>query len=291
MFTLTTAFCVDITYRGSAAHSRGCWIGLFDRYGTGNFRWLSALALGNSLTQDGMFLDWRRDEPNNHTISEGQETPGGERCAALVPWQEDPLLLEQGSWNDDSCQVLKPFVCQIVANTQRYTVHVAEETSLFAGSLEGGIIATGVKDTSIEQFTTFRGGRLYISPGGKSCALGRVILKDGASLSINSNARTTGAHAHIGELLNGTLADAQVNATGLSPSFQDMQSNVRLAKGATLTLGLSSAQSNVTINARAFVDGTLAVTAATDVYLLLVSLLLNAQCMFYSYFSHHELFM
>lgn len=150
---------------GSSARSRGCWIGLRDLYGTGNFAWISPAGIGDSDADSGMFLDWRRGEPNNHTISEGVESPGGERCAALVPWQEDPLLLEQGSWNDDSCQVQKPFVCQVFGNTARYTISVSKKTTLSAGSLEGGVIATGTGATAITHFTAFRSARLSVNFG------------------------------------------------------------------------------------------------------------------------------
>ncbi len=284
-----THFHFTLIFRGSAAHSKGCWIGLWDQNGSGDFRWISNVAVGtpSDPSEDvGMFLDWRRDEPNNHTISEGRETPGGERCAALVPWQEDPLLLEQGSWNDDSCSVERPFLCQIFGNTARYTLAVQGHTTLTAGRMEGGVISTGTGVTDIAHFTTFRSGRIHVSTGGASCALGKVILQDGASLEIHSNAHTVD-DAYLGEPVNSTLSAVSLDPLG--PSFQSMQSNVHVAAGATLSLGTGAMYQNVTINARAFVDGTLHVAANTDVYLFQVRVPRSYKYVFLSRFVYDDI--
>jgi hypothetical protein len=74
---------------GSVAHSKGCWIGLQDPLGTGNFSWISPVGLGPIAGGKGKFLDWRREEPNNHSISEGfpagVPVAGGERLAPGAP--------------------------------------------------------------------------------------------------------------------------------------------------------------------------------------------------------------
>ena len=47
---------------------------------TGNFDWIEYSTTSgkgfDDIRNNALFLDWRRDEPNNHTISEGIPTNG-----------------------------------------------------------------------------------------------------------------------------------------------------------------------------------------------------------------------
>lgn len=258
--------------RGSAPHAKGCWLGLRDPQGSGDWRWISRLAVG--VPSQGTFLDWRRDEPNNHSISEGvpagTPTAPGERCAALVPWQEDPLLQEQGSWNDVSCDVAKPFLCQVFASTERYTLTVTGG-AVFESSamLEGGIVRVGTQSgvALLRHVAVSRSGRLVVDTKATDCVLGTVFLDDGATLEVlSATART--------------LSLAQVIATPHS-----MQPFLRIGNSTTLTsapdptctaaqqslLLCSASQAEVTIDARAFVSGRLVLSGNTRVTLLQVS--------------------
>lgn len=271
----------SLLIRGTDAHSKGCWIGLQDRLGTGEFTWISPLAVGGTDMDNGMFLDWRRDEPNNHSISEGVPAQGGERCAALVPWQEDPLVLEQGSWNDDSCTVSRPFVCQTFGDTQRFALTVTHSLLLTAGTLEGGVLVSGSGTAELLNFEVERGGRIEMpSVTGQptasfACVLGTVLLEDGASLVLHNNAITV-SNAYIGETRN---VSAMTHHS--SSSYLAMQPFVQIDAGSTVTMGAycptnnspsgcTATNSNVTINARAFVEGILDVDVFTEVSFLQV---------------------
>jgi len=150
-----------------------------------------------------MFQDWRRFEPNNQSLSEGRPSPpeaGGERCASLVPWHEDPLIQEQGSWNDDSCTALKPFICQMFGRTSRYQLQVLQDVHLVGGALEGGVLQSGAGSTSVLHFTVRRGGRIVLSPTASSSpsTIDQLLLIDGASCILQSRVQLL-SRAFIGE--------------------------------------------------------------------------------------------
>ena len=265
--------------RGSAAHSRGCWFGLQDRRGSGAFDWISPIGLGTVDGDNGKFLDWRRDEPNNHSLSDGFPSGGGdrngERCAALVPWQEDPLVLEQGSWKDDSCTSEKPFLCQIYGNTERFTITARSGALLTGGGMEGGVLqlATVTGAAGLYSFNVTRSGRIQVSSTATDCVLGTVLLMDGSSLALHANARTQ-SDAFIGEPLTVSL----VMAGSAPASHLLMQSFLTVEASATVTFAplctvlsptdCSALETNVTINARAFVKGSLSVSSVSDVMML-----------------------
>jgi hypothetical protein len=266
--------------RGSAAHSKGCWIGLRDPLGTGNFSWISPVGLGTTAGGKGKFLDWRREEPNNHSISEGVPAgvpvAGGERCVNLVPWQEDPLLQEQGAWNDESCTIEKPFLCQVYGDTERYWLTVTGDVVLNAGALEGGVLLTSSEGgaTSLSYFIVTRSGRLQVSSKATACVVGTVMLSDGATLSLNANARVLG---FIGELTDHSASMVDP----ASPSLLPMQSFLHVSANATINFAplcafyapteCSTADSGVIIiSARAFVDGRHTITGNTTVTMLQV---------------------
>lgn len=150
-----------------------------------------------------MFQDWRRFEPNNQSLSEGRPSPpeaGGERCASLVPWHEDPLIQEQGSWNDDSCTALKPFICQMFRRTSRHQLQVLQDVQLVGGALEGGVLQSGAGSTSVLHFTVRRGGRIVLSPTASSSpsTIDQLLLIDGASCILQSRVQLL-SNAFIGE--------------------------------------------------------------------------------------------
>jgi hypothetical protein len=247
----------------------------------GDWRWISPLALGVKPGGRGTFLDWRRDEPNNHSISEGVPagvpSAGGERCAVLVPWQEDPLLLEQGSWNDESCEVEKPFLCQVYGDTTRYTLTVTGAATLTGGVLEGGVMAVGTTSgvAGLYHITVARSGRLLVSAKASDCVIGQVFLLDGATLDLQSATVRTQSDAYIGEPVDHSLV-----LTGASPSFLEMQPFLRVGTNTTVTFaplcgvsaptGCTTTKSNVTISARAFVKGKFTISGTTDVMMLQV---------------------
>ncbi|KAJ1430200.1 hypothetical protein B484DRAFT_53134 [Ochromonadaceae sp. CCMP2298] len=283
--------------------TRGCWIGLQDKRGTGDFGWIQSRALGkvggrvsgefNSSTfvpQQGTFLDWRRQEPNNHSISDGVPAKGGERCGALVGWQSDPLVQEQGSWNDDSCETLKPFVCQMVAATMRSTVTVTGATVLSGGvEIIGGRLLMGVGVgglaggvSELHNCVASTAELVVSSSSTSSCLLGNVTLSGGSSLSLGGDVRTL-SNAALGERVlsadevearKAGVGDGSVDGTDTALTMQPLitlLSTAVLTVGADCTGSLQSCDSlhtRVSINARLNVLGSVMVEADSTLALL-----------------------
>ncbi len=127
--------------QSDVAGSGGCWLGLSDPLGFGQFSWQDARAIGRAK-QKATYYDWAKGEPNNLTVSSGEPNQGGERCVAVMPWTDNPLLQEEGGWNDVGCQLRKAFVCQMFAQNSRHTLNIAQK-AVFYGSaaIYGGILS------------------------------------------------------------------------------------------------------------------------------------------------------
>ena len=280
LFSITKCYFYLLAFSGSVTHDKGCWIGLQDPLGLGEFDWIQQQAVGGT---ERMFLDWRRQEPNNHSISESFSALGGERCATLVPWQEDPLLLEQGSWNDDSCAMQKPFICQLFGNTQRYTLSVTTDTVLQGGVLEGGVLQTGTGKSDFYKFTATRSASLIVGTNPSECILGNVILTDGSSLVLNAVSVKTQSDAFIGEPMSPLNTAVPMNGPAYFISGLQMQPYVIVSAGSNVNFsplctasspaGCSVTGSNVTINARMFVNGGITVGLNAEVFMLQVFIL------------------
>lgn len=217
--------------RGSQPFTQGCWIGLQDPLSTGEFRWISpdALELPSTTATLGAqavswYLDWRRLEPNNQSLSEGVPSParrGGERCAHIVPWQEDPLILEQGSWNDNSCELKKPFVCQIFGDTMRYTLHANTSMMINRGALEGGYLSTGTGVSRIYHLNIARSGSLIVGSDSVDSQIGTVYLDEGSSIVIDATAVQLMSGAYIGELMSIFQRNGRSTVDLISSTYSD----------------------------------------------------------------------
>ena len=226
---------------GSPAYVNGCWIGLRDATNTGNFDWINPAYVGS----DTIFMDWRRGEPNNHTSSDGIPT-NGEQCGQIIAWQEDPLIQEQGSWNDESCQVSKPFICQIYANTHRYTLTTATKVTLTGGRLEGGYLNVGTGASTINHFEAHRSAIITLGSLATGTIIHTLLLTDGSELVVAAPKVYLASGSFIGEpqLPVGTFTT-------------DMQPRVTTNVGTIVEAVATSVVSNVTINARVHMLGTL----------------------------------
>jgi hypothetical protein len=230
---------------------------LRDKTGLGDFQWLQPRTVG---AYQG-FRNWRRFEPNNHTVSEGKSTPG-ELCVHMVPGQEDPLLIEEGSWNDVSCsQVRKPFICQIYADTLRRQWNVNGRAVISGGLLEGGIINLYGASSTVADFALWKSASLTFYPSSTGSTLGSLALEDGSALIIQTtiNMKQT---AMIGEGVTSLGMISYGNNESLS-STTAMQPTVTLGSTAELACLSSCADChssyNVNINARVSGDGTILV--------------------------------
>jgi hypothetical protein len=170
----------------SPARASGCWIGLQMSSQSGQFEWL-AQAFAKQTVQNTVFRDWRWNEPNNHTFSEGQST-SGELCTILVPWQEDPLIKEHGSWNDVACKLLKPAVCQANFPTHRFSLNVSGSAVILNGNFEGGYLNLR-SDSLLGSLSLFRSAFLSLSAPttASMVVVGDIHLLDGSHLIMNAS--------------------------------------------------------------------------------------------------------
>ncbi len=231
-----------------------------DTHGLGLFDWLAPAYVGNSA---GLFMDWRRGEPNNHTVSEGQPT-NGELCVQLVPWQEDPLVLEQGSWNDESCALLKPSICQLYGSTARHTLTVGT-ASLSDGALEGGNLVLGAGQSAISKFHISRAASVTITEQAAGSSVGTLTMADGASLVIAGNT-TLLSGAYVGELVSSSSS-----AFPMQPVVSVLsRSTLSLLSACGMVGGACSALNNVTLNSRVTLLGGLLLGPGTVARLMQV---------------------
>jgi hypothetical protein len=238
----------------SAANTQGCWIGLHDKYGSGFFDWL----VGPETFEESMFLDWRRTEPNNHTISQGNTTDG-ERCTELIPHQYDPLLIEQGSFNDESCSIYKPFLCQMYRKTVRYTVTVTGNAVLTNGVLEGGLMTIAGTANALTYFHVLRSAGVTLESG-SSTTIGKVFLEDGSSLTALAAIRTSAsAGAFLGEAVSAVIAE-------LSP-FSSFP-HISLLMQPLLNIDSFTILKDVTVSAELTISGTIDIAINSKLELL-----------------------
>lgn len=198
---------------GSSPYVRGCWIGLKDKAGVGKYNWLEPKTVRNNT-----FRDWRRYEWNNHTFSEGSST-NGELCVHHVPWQVDPLIVEQGSWNDISCSLKKSYVCQMFATTMRGSLTVTGDAILSGGGIEGGVLSLQGFAT-VTNFFARRTGTIQVWDKTMSTnIMSNVYLEDGSALSLAAIVRTTDT-AYIGERVLAGSSSAMLPTVTMTSTAQ-----------------------------------------------------------------------
>lgn len=219
----------------------GCWIGLSDPDGVGKYAWIQPETVTNNT-----FRDWQRYMKNNHTFSEGEST-NGELCVHMKPWQKNSLIREEGSFNDASCNLTKPFVCQMFGTTRRSTITVLGESHLSGGGIEGGNIdlygssyienfyahdsaaifvnAPNISLTDIGNSTVLDPVRGYYTFENYTNRITTLVLEEGSSLHLNANVSSTN-YTYIGE----------VKDLGNATDKLGMQSYLYIAEGVTWTI-------------------------------------------------------
>ena len=222
----------------------GCWIGLRDLDGDRKFEWeesalrkknLQLLVVEEMTSTSFTFYDWKRNGFDNRTVSEGYMS-GGEKCAYLRSWQEDPLIQEEGSIDDISCNLQKAYICQSRALTTKFLVE-AQTVKLNGGEFVGGSMSVSSSAT-ISKFRFKSSSSLILKDtSGKGSSLNRIDsleLLDGSKLSSYTDLTLSGK-AFIGE-----------------PVRSSMQSLLYIAADSTLKIPVSAI-----VNARVDVFGTL----------------------------------
>lgn len=241
--------------RASLQYKTGCWLGLWNDGVKPQFQWLDWSSIGNNDNEHSLFFDFRRFEPNNHTVSLGKETMGGERCTTTVPWQSDPLLLEQGGWNDDACANARPFVCQTFANTFAHTFTVTNSTTFNGGVLEGGNFYTGNGKTAINSLILTRSNQMYFQQTSRSSTpilVKSLFLIDNVQLSIGRTVK----------LLNNSVIGETEKALTLCPNCGSAQSTIIFTGNSTIQD--EGGHSISYINCSVILKGTASISAGSN---------------------------
>eukprot|EP00981_Chlorochromonas_danica_P009021 scaffold2421_cov171-Ochromonas_danica.AAC.11 len=225
----------------SLAIERGCWIGMKDTSGTGMFDWLVPTAVGGGSNVT-LYLDWRRYEPNNHTVSHDIATMGGERCVATYPGLEDPLRLEQGGWEDDACSYARPFICQAFKETNRYQITISGAFQASGGVFLGGniVLTSSVKSVIINQLTLDKGAYLISYPS--MTIGGELFLEDGSTLEVRNQLHlSSGSFIGEKELTNSSVSlqgntTSSLNGTTVGNQPRVIAATLMLLQGGELSL-------------------------------------------------------
>jgi hypothetical protein len=217
----------------------GCWIGLSDDLGTGNFRWIvdERLALSDITP---MFMDFRRTQPDNHTVSRGHEATGGERCVATTAWMSDPLIQEQGGWNDEFCGNGKSFICQTTATTNRFVVTVDSSFAADGGDFRGGVLNLGSSVSIVQSLKLSLSASLSVGHGG-NITVSSLTLIDSSLVTVNGTLALVGGV--LGEPITSTLFPAQSTIVTGNQSHVIVSGNVivaaRMSAFGAITIGPS----------------------------------------------------
>lgn len=240
----------------------GCWIGFRDMDGSGNFNWIEPLAIG-SLSGQSLYLDWRRYEPDNMTIINDVASLPGKRCVYFNHWKNIPLWSEQGNWVNDDCGSNRSFVCQAFGDTIRYTLKVANSSTITGGVIVGGVLETGSMSTNITSFSGLRSASINVKSS--TAYLQTIHLLDGAVLSIQSHINIYG-NALIGQKgASSSLRALIISSNDSSSLAQPMLvvSSTGSITAACSHLSSCASVASIDIDARANISGN--ITVAKDV--------------------------
>lgn len=142
---------------GTFTSGGGCWIGLRDVHGNNTYEWDSP----SYMVYRG-FRDWRRTEVPD------RDDPHGfidieRRCVYSAPWQEDPLIAEQGSWVASHCSVKRSFVCEHNAGTMNRNIVVSGKASFSNESKLTGGSWQFKNVTTINSLVATRSAELFLN--------------------------------------------------------------------------------------------------------------------------------
>lgn len=176
-------------------YKTGCWIGLRDQYGTGWYQWIEA-----SSMNDISYRDWRRTETLNRDLSDGF-IDNGKRCVFTFPWQDDPLIREEGSWSMDPCNSKRAFVCQHFQPTINHKITVNGVAFISnTASFSGGTFLFQ-QYTEINSLNAGQSTEIFVWPLSSSTAgkVQSIILTDGSSIKFVGGSISGSGNIFIGE--------------------------------------------------------------------------------------------
>ena len=211
-------------------------MGLKDAFGTGYYNWIDPSAM-----LDISFRNWRRR--SDRSDRQALEDPGvfinnGDNCVHLVPWQEDPVIAEEGSFEEISCFTEKAFVCQRLVSTTRHTLTTLGTSIFTGGGIRGGYFVL----EGFFNFDTFFAENSAVitaqpSISGQPVIIRNLILRDGSDLLLNTNVLIMD-ESFIGESWT----------YGLQPTVK-LNSGITLTASSNCTI-CNKTGYNVTVNAR-----------------------------------------
>jgi hypothetical protein len=178
------------------AYEGGCWIGYKDAYGSGFYNWLDPSGM-----LDLSFSDWRRrsDWSDRQELANPSSfVNNGDNCVVIVPWQEDPMIKEERSWDEIACTSQRAFVCQRYMKIDRYTI-VVGNSQFLGGGLEGGYL----KILGSYYFESFVADRAEITTMSHisidtEAYIKYLYLNDGSTLTISNDVNIL-PYGYIGE--------------------------------------------------------------------------------------------
>ena len=127
----------------------------------------------------------------------------------MMPWQNDALIRESGSFNDVACKLKKPFVCQMFGITRRATITVIGNVHLSGGGIEGGNLDLH-GESIIEHYYAHKAAAIFVNPpiidisstsdaSNYANVLSTLYLEEGSSLTLAANVTSTN-FTHVGEI-------------------------------------------------------------------------------------------
>ena len=225
-------------------------MGLQDAFGTGYYNWRDPSAM-----LDTSFRNWRRR--SDRSDRQELEDPGtfinnGDNCVHLVPWVEDPMIAEQGSFEEVSCFTEKAFVCQRLISSSKYTMTSLSDSKFMgnAGIRGGFLILEGI--ATFDSFFAENSATITAqsSMPGPNVFIRNLILRDGSNLILNTDVLITD-EAFIGEQTTaGMQPTVTLNAgvTMTATNCPDCINTVNDVTGHNAT-GYNVTAYNVTVNA------------------------------------------
>lgn len=217
---------------------------------------------------DLSFRDWRRGSDNSDRENLPQAIDfvnNGDNCAVLVPWQEDVLMTEQGSFDEISCTSQRAFVCQQFMVVKKFKLTVIESAIIEYGGIQGGYLQVN-GDYTINNFHGDRTSTLIVGfnsteqPG----YIHNIYLRDGSSVIVQNNVNIL-PNSFIGE----------TSTYGLQPSISFGNNDVAFINNCHDIVSSSCVAEealNSTINARVLsLQGNIVIEKNVQVNFLQVS--------------------
>ena len=160
----------------------------------------------------------------NRDLSDGF-IDNGKRCVFTFPWQDDPLIREEGSWSMDPCNTKRAFVCQYFQPTVNYKITVTGIAFVAnSASFLGGTFIFR-HHTELRSLSAERSAEIFIWPSSSATAgrIQNIILTDGSSIKFVGGSVFGEGNVFIGEQISYGLQPQIFVDDGATMSFDSAQ--------------------------------------------------------------------